>query len=67
MSTYRIRVNELRPDLAPHLEKSLESVPGVQSVSVEVGEGRVVVEHNDADREELAAAIREEGFQPRFE
>ncbi len=67
MSTYRIHLNQLRPDLAPHLEKSLESVPGVQSVSIEVGERCVLVEHDNADRETLAAALREEGFQPSFE
>ena len=67
VSTYRIHLDELRPDLAPHLEKSLESVPGVQSVVVEVGERCVVVEHDNADREVLVAALREEGFRPSFE
>lgn len=67
MSTYRIHLDQLRPDLAPHLEKSLESVPGVRAVTVEVGEHRVLVEHEDADRGAVAAAILEEGFQPLFE
>lgn len=67
MSTYRIRLNELRPDLASHLEKSIESVPGVRSVAIAVGERRIVVEHEAADRNELVAAIREEGFDPSFE
>ncbi len=67
MSTYRIKLDEVRPDLAPHLEKSLESVPHVQSVTIDVGSHCVLVEHDGADRGEVDAALREEGFEPRFE
>jgi copper chaperone CopZ len=67
MSTYHIRLNELRPDLAAHLEKSIESVPGVRSATIAIDERRIVVEHEAADRNELAAAIREEGFDPTFD
>lgn len=65
MSSLRIPVNSVRPDLAPHLEKSIESVPHVQSVRVDVGASCVVVEHDGADRDAVVAAIREEGFEPK--
>jgi copper chaperone CopZ len=67
MPIYRIKLTEVRPDLAPHLEKSLESVPHVQSVTIEVGNACVLVEHDGANRDEIAAALREEGFDPKFE
>lgn len=65
MSSLRIKLNAIRPDLAPHLEKSLESVPHVQSVRVDVGESCVIVEHDGAKPEDVTAALREEGFEPR--
>jgi copper chaperone CopZ len=60
-------LSSVRPDLAPHLEKSIESVPHVQAVHVEIGSSCVVVEHDGADSAEIIAALREEGFelQPR--
>lgn len=65
MNPIRIKVNSIRPDLAPHLEKSVESVPHVRAVRVDVGESCIVVEHDGANPEEVTAALREEGFEPR--
>lgn len=64
MSSIRIKLKAIRPDLAPHLEKSVESVPHVQSVHVDLAESCVVVEHDGADPKKVAAAVREEGFEP---
>ena len=61
---YRIQLNSIRPDLAAHLEKSVESVPHVQSVRVDTAASCVVVEHDGANQDEIVAALREEGFQP---
>lgn len=67
MPTYHIRLDQLRPHLAPGLERSLESVPGVQSVMIETAARRVVVEHDDTDLDPLVDAIRDEGYEPSFE
>lgn len=67
MSSLRIKLNAVRPDLAPHLEKSVESVPHVQSVRVDVGESAVIVEHDGANPDEVLRALRQEGFEPRPE
>jgi copper chaperone CopZ len=62
MSTLRFNVGAMRPDLAPHVEKSVESVPHVQSVHVDLNDSCVLVEHDGADPREIAAALKEEGF-----
>ncbi|ACB75014.1 heavy-metal-associated domain-containing protein [Opitutus terrae] len=65
MKALRIKVNSVRPDLAPHLEKSVESVPHVQAVRVDIDDSCIVVEHDGADPEQVTAALRAEGFEPR--
>jgi copper chaperone CopZ len=67
MSIYRYQLDTIRPAMASHLEKSLESVPHVQSVGIEIGSSRVSVEHDGADSDKIIAVLREEGFEPRME
>lgn len=67
METLRIKVDSVSPELAEHLEKSVESVPHVQAVGVDVDAGCVYVEHDGATPDEVMAAVREEGFEARFE
>jgi len=67
LPTSHYRLESIRPDLAAHLEKSIESVPCVQSVRIEMGAARVVVEHDGVNPDEILAALREEGFQPKPE
>jgi copper chaperone CopZ len=66
MSTFQFQLNHIPARLVDHLEKSVESVPHVQSVRVDVGACMVTIEHDGADVEEVRTALREEGFQPRI-
>lgn len=43
--------------------EALENVFGVHSARVSLAEKSAVVEHNDADVEEMMAAVEEEGYQ----
>lgn len=67
MSELRIHLGRVRPAVVEHLESSIESVPRVQSAHVDLSESCVVVEHDGANLEEVSAALREEGFEPRFD
>jgi copper chaperone CopZ len=67
MATLHIKVDSVSPALAEHLEKSIESVPHVQSVGVDADASCIVVEHDGAERDEVIAALREEGFEARFD
>ncbi len=67
MSELRIHLGRLQPAVVDHLEKSVESVPHVQSAHVDLGASCVVIEHDGADVNEVSAALREEGFEPRFD
>ena len=64
MSSLCYKLNNVRPDLAAHLEKSVESVPHVQAVTFDAQNARLVVEHDGAREEDVVAALREEGFAP---
>lgn len=67
MSEFRIHLGRVRPAVAEHIEKSVESVPHVQSAHVDFDTACVIVEHDGADVEEVSAALREEGFEPRLQ
>jgi hypothetical protein len=67
MSELRIHLGRVRPAVVDHLENSVESVPHVQSARVDLGESCVVIEHDGADLNEVSAALREEGFEPRLD
>ena len=67
MSTFRFQLNAIPAEVVDHLEKSIESVPHVQSVRVDAGAATVVIEHDGADVDEIRATLREEGFQARVE
>jgi copper chaperone CopZ len=64
MITY-VEINGLDdPSEQAQLEKSLESVPGVQAVQIDVQNRRAVVEHKGADPRQLVAAVRTLGYLP---
>lgn len=67
MATLRIKLDSVSPELAEHLEKSVESVPHVESVGVDVSGSSLLVEHDGADRDEVMAVVRDEGFEARFD
>lgn len=48
------------------VEQALQTVDGVQSVKVNLSEGKAVVE-GAADTDALLAAVREEGYEARIE
>ena len=64
MSTLHLHIDNLTEDATglEHLEKSLESVPGVHSVEIDSANRRAVIEHEGADPRKLAAAAAEEGY-----
>ncbi len=43
--------------------EALENVPGVQDAKVSLAQKSAVVEHNDADVDEMIAAVEEEGYE----
>jgi len=50
-----------------HIEKALESVPRVNSVRMEAAEHQAIVDHDGADAQELAAAVKQLGYVPTIE
>jgi copper chaperone CopZ len=50
-----------------HVEKALKSVPGVQSVAVDLAAGRAKVEHEGADEAKFREVIEEEGYEAEVE
>lgn len=65
MSLYRINIPAIPADAVPHLEKSIESVPHVESARVESDESRIVIEHDGAaDHDEIITALRAQGIEP---
>jgi len=64
MPTLTLPVHDLRPDLAPHLEKSIEAVPRVLSVHVAPDEHRILVEHEGADEAEVLAVLARANLKP---
>ena len=67
MSTFQFQLKAIPVGVVDHLEKSIESVPHVQSVRVDAGASTIVIEHDGADLEAVRATLREEGFEPRAE
>lgn len=66
MSTFRFQLNAIPAELVDHLEKSVESVPHVQSVRIDISAATLVIEHDGASIDEVRAAMREEGFKPQI-
>ncbi|GEM_PF-6229163 len=63
MDTLHYTVAALPTDVVDHVEKSLESVPHVQSVRFDADSSCVIVEHDGANAQEVIAALREEGIE----
>ena len=45
-----------------HIEKALEAVPRVQNVRVDPEMHEAVVEHDEADADEMTAAVKQLGY-----
>lgn len=45
-----------------HLEKALESVPGVESVEIDPAARQAIVQHRDTAPQRLVAAVAELGY-----
>jgi copper chaperone CopZ len=45
-----------------HIEKTLEAIPRVNSVTVEPDENQALIEHEGADEQELASALKQLGY-----
>lgn len=66
MSVARFKIGPVDPGSSAHLEKSIESVPRVRTVTLQPDAEEVLVEHEDAAIREIVAAIRSEGYSPEF-
>ncbi|HEX2102005.1 MAG TPA: cation transporter [Candidatus Synoicihabitans sp.] len=63
MTTTRLKIAKLASATdAAHIEKALEAVPRVASVTLDAEENQAVVEHDGADTDELRSAVRELGY-----
>ena len=63
MTTTHLKIAKLDDATdAEHLEKALEAVPRVQSVRIDPDAHEAVVDHEDADPEELTTAIKRLGY-----
>jgi hypothetical protein len=63
MPTTRLKIQDLRNVVAVgHLEHSLEAVPGVDSVNIDLTCEEAVIEHEGADPRLLAVAAAELGY-----
>lgn len=56
-----LKLDGLHNLAAGHLEKSLEAVPGVQSVELDHANDRAIIEHDGADLEKLTTTANMEG------
>lgn len=45
-----------------HVQRALASVPGVQSVEVDLGDQRATVEHDQVETSRLIGVVEEEGY-----
>lgn len=63
MQTLEFPLQGLRPDLAPHLEKSLEAVPRVHSVHIDLDAGRVEIAHRGASEVGIRAVLHRIGVE----
>lgn len=63
MTTTHLKIAKLDdPADAAHLEKALEAVPRVQSVRIDPETNEAVVDHEDANSDELTAAVKRLGY-----
>jgi copper chaperone CopZ len=66
MSIARFKIGPIDTAASAHLEKSIESIPRVRTVTLQPEAEEVHVEHDDAPIREIVAAIRHEGYAPEF-
>lgn len=64
MSTTHVKIEELQdgPGGTAHLEKTLEAIPQVQSVEIDLGSGCAIVEHDGVAPAVLIAALQKRGY-----
>lgn len=63
MKKTRIKIAKLTDATdSAHIEKALEAVPRVNSVTVEAAEHQATVEHEGADEQELTDAVKQLGY-----
>ncbi len=63
MPTTNLKIAKLNDATdAAHIEKALEAVPHVTSVTIDPGENLAVVEHDGANPQELTSAIKQLGY-----
>jgi copper chaperone CopZ len=63
MSITRLKIAKLAGATdAEHIEKALESVPRVKSVTIDADANEAVVDHDGADDGELTTAVKQQGY-----
>jgi copper chaperone CopZ len=63
MKTTHLRIAKLAGATdAAHLEKALEAVPRVQSVKIDLATHEAIIEHDEADPQELTRAVKGLGY-----
>lgn len=45
-----------------HIEKALEAVPRVWSVTIDAAAHEAVIDHDDVDPQQLTAAVKNQGY-----
>jgi len=61
-----LRSNELNcPSCVPKIERALTALPEVSKATVHFSTGRIEVEHDRADPQELVQAVRKVGYESR--
>lgn len=68
MTTTRLKIAKLSgaSDLEP-IEKALEAVPHVNSVTIDAEANEAVVEHDGANQDEITTAVKRQGYVPTIE
>lgn len=63
----RLRSSELScPSCVAKIEKSVGSIPGVETVTVRFNTGKIDIEHDEnVDRERLVEAVKNAGYEAR--
>lgn len=63
MKKTRIKIAKLTDATdSAHIEKTLEAIPRVNSVTMEPAEHQAIVEHDGADEQELTSAVKQLGY-----
>lgn len=63
MSTLHLKIAKLTAATdAEHIEKALESVSGVHSVTLNPAANEAIVEHDGADQDALTTAVKQQGY-----